>query len=100
MTRQACGRRRRAAASRPHPPPVPTPPVPPRVTRPTDRRTARADGISDWHLRHPGVRRLSRDTYLPVDEAPALAQRVRAVLLGAPEGALVSHHTAASLFGL
>jgi very-short-patch-repair endonuclease len=31
---------------------VPTPPVPPRVRRPTDRRGARRDGISDWHLRH------------------------------------------------
>ena len=79
---------------------MPTPPVPPRVTRPTDRRRARAEGITDWHLRHPGVRRLSRDTYLPLDEAPALVQRVRAVLLGAPEGAVVSHSTAASLFGL
>jgi hypothetical protein len=79
---------------------VPTPPVPPRVTRPVNRRTARAEGITDWHLRHRSVRRTSRDTYLPLDDAPDLLNRVRAVLLGAPAGALVSHQTAASLFGL
>jgi hypothetical protein len=43
---------------------------------------------------------MSRDTYLPLFEAVDLLPRVRAVLLGAPEGALVSHQTAASLFGL
>ena len=79
---------------------MPTPPVPSRVTRPVNRRTAQAEGISDWHLRHRGVRRISRDTYLPVSAASDLQQRVRAVLLSAPEGALVSHQTAASLFGL
>jgi hypothetical protein len=79
---------------------VPTPPVPPRVTAPTDRRRATAAGITDWHLRHRGVRRLSRDTYLPLLAAPDLLQRVRAVLLGAPSDAVVSHRTAASLFGL
>jgi very-short-patch-repair endonuclease len=68
--------------------------------RPTDRRSAYAEGITDWHLRHRGVRRISRDTYLPLERAPDLLQRVRAVLLGAPEGALVSHQSAASLFGL
>jgi hypothetical protein len=79
---------------------VPTPPVPPRVTRPTDRRSASAEGITDWHLRHRGVRRISRDTYLPLDDAADLLTRVRAVLLGAPAGTLVSHETAASLMGL
>src|SRR6185503_11745392 len=100
MTRRACGWRRRGGSPRPHPPPMPTPPVPPRVTRPTDRRSARADGITDWHLRHGAVRRTSRDTYLPLCDAPDLLQRVRAVLMGAPANALVSHQTAASLFGL
>jgi hypothetical protein len=46
------------------------------------------------------VRRTSRDTYLPLDQIPERLQRVRAVLLGAPAGALVSHQTAAELFGL
>jgi hypothetical protein len=79
---------------------VPTPPVPSRLTRPVDRQRARADGITDWHLRHREVRRLSRDTYLPLAATPHLVQRVRAVLLGAPADALVSHQTAASLYGL
>jgi hypothetical protein len=77
---------------------MPTPPVPPRVHGPLDRRGALAAGITDWHLRHSDVRRSSRDTYLPrvSDEL----QRIRAVLLGAPEGAVLSHLTAARLWGL
>lgn len=79
---------------------MPTPPVPPRVRRPTDRRRARADGISDWQLRHDQVVRTSRDTYLPRDLSERLRQRVAAVLLGAPETAVVSHFTAAALWRL
>ena len=79
---------------------MPTPPVPPRVQGPTDRKRAHAEGITDWHLRHREVRRISRDTYLPLDDASDLLQRVRAVLLGAPTAAVVSHATAASLLGL
>lgn len=77
---------------------MPTPPVPPRVTGPLDRAGAAAAGITDWQLRHPGVLRSSRNTYLPAvaDEL----DRVRAVLLGAPDGAVVSHLTAARLWGL
>lgn len=44
--------------------------------------------------------RLSRDTYLPLSAASDRLQRIRAVLLNAPAGAVVSHQTAASLFGL
>lgn len=79
---------------------MPTPPVPPRVGRPTDRRRARADGISDWQLRHDQVVRTSRDTYLPRDVSKRLRQRVAAVLMGAPKTAVVSHFTAAALWGL
>jgi hypothetical protein len=77
---------------------MPTPPVPPRVRGPLDRRSALAEGITDWHLRHGDVLRTSRDTYLPrlADEL----QRIRAVLLGAPDGTVVSHLTAARLWGL
>src|SRR3954471_9099522 len=100
MSPGACGRRQRASSPGRHPPPVPTPPVPPRVTRPIDRRAAHAEGVTDWHLRHREVRRISRDTYLPLDEAADLVQRVRAVLLAAPAGSLISHQTAAALFGL
>ncbi|MGY1740771.1 MULTISPECIES: endonuclease domain-containing protein [unclassified Blastococcus] len=79
---------------------MPTPPVPPRVRRPTDRRRARRDGISDWHLRHRATVRSSRDTHLPREAAADLRGRVDAVLLGAPVEAVVSHLTAAALWGL
>lgn len=79
---------------------MPTPPAPPRVRRPTDRRRARADGITDWHLRHRETVRSSRDTYLPREQALLLGQRLAAVLLGAPRTAVVSHATAAQLWGL
>ena len=71
--------------------------MPPRVHGPLDRRVALAEGITDWHLRHRDVRRSSRDTYLP--RAADELQGIRAVLLGAPEGAVVSHLTAARLWG-
>ncbi|WP_167759071.1 DUF559 domain-containing protein [Blastococcus sp. TF02A_35] len=77
---------------------MPTPPVPPRVHGPLDRRGARAAGITDWHLRHAEVRRSSRDTYLP--RASTGLEQVRAVLIGAPDDAVVSHLTAARLWGL
>lgn len=83
-----------------HAPAVPTPPVPARVRRPTDRRRARADGITDWHLRHRDVTRISRDTYLPRAATTELELRVAAVRLGAPSSAVVSHLTAAALWGL
>ena len=77
---------------------MPTPPVPPRVRQPTDRRRAQADGITDWHLRHRDVVRTSRDTYLPPGAAGQLRTRIDAVLLGAPAEAVVSHVTAAALW--
>lgn len=78
---------------------MPTPPVPPRVLTPTDRRGARAAGVSDWQLRHEGIVRLSRDTYLPRADGDLLRRRIDAVLLGAPPGAVLSHLTAAALWG-
>lgn len=76
---------------------MPTPPVPPRVTGPLDRSGARAAGVTDWQLRHRDVVRTSRDTYLP--QLAGELERVRAVLLGAPADAVVSHLTAARLWG-
>jgi len=61
---------------------------------------ARAAGISDKQLRQRDVVRLSRDTYLPRALATELPARVEAVLLSAPPAAVVSHATAASLWGL
>ncbi|SDO22225.1 endonuclease domain-containing protein [Geodermatophilus sp. DSM 45219] len=79
---------------------MPTPPVPPRVTRPTDRAGARADGVTDWQLRHLEVVRSSRNTYLPATTADDVGTRVTAVLLGAPPSAVISHRTAAWSWGL
>jgi hypothetical protein len=78
---------------------VPTPSVPPRVRRPTDRRAALAGGISDWQLRHRGIVRTSRSTYLPLGLAADRRHRIDAVLLGAPDTAVLSHGTAAALWG-
>ena len=60
--------------------------------------TRSAAGVSDWGLRHPDVVRLSRDTYLPLDQAADLRTRLPAVLLTAPPGAVVSHRSAAALW--
>ncbi|WP_176523040.1 endonuclease domain-containing protein [Blastococcus aggregatus] len=77
---------------------MPTPPVPPRLGAPSDRRGAMAAGVSDWQLRHREVVRSSRDTYLPRAGVDELRQRIDAVLLGAPPGAVLSHLTAAALW--
>lgn len=61
---------------------------------------AREAGISEKQLRRRDVVRLSRDTYVPRWVARDLRARVAAVLLTAPPGAVVSHLTAASLWGL
>ena len=65
---------------------------------PSTRAAAQAAGVSDWRLRHPDVVRLSRDTYLPRDDAADLRTRLPAVLLTAPPDAVVSHLTAAALW--
>jgi very-short-patch-repair endonuclease len=61
---------------------------------------AQAAGLSDRQLRHPAVARLSRDTYLPRALSRDPSHRVAAVLLTAPAGAVLSHLTAAVLWGL
>jgi hypothetical protein len=57
-------------------------------------------GISRKQLRHRDVVRLSRDTYLPRAVLHELPVRIAAVLLTAPPNAVVSHVTAAALWGL
>jgi very-short-patch-repair endonuclease len=61
---------------------------------------ARAAGLTDRQLQHPAVERLSRDTYLPRSLASDLRQRLAAVLLTAPAGAVLSHMTAAALWDI
>ncbi|MGY1917125.1 DUF559 domain-containing protein [Blastococcus sp. SYSU DS0973] len=74
--------------------------MPTRLTGPATRAMARAAGISDKQLRHREVARLSRDTYVPRALLGALRTRLPAVLLTAPPGTVVSHLTAAALWGL
>ncbi len=73
---------------------------PSRITGPTTRAGARVAGFDDRHLRHPGLQRLSRDTYLPRALADDVGARLAAVLLTAPPSAVASHLTAAAVWGL
>ena len=59
---------------------------------------AREAGIDAKQLRHRDVVRLSRDTYAPRSMVGDVRTRVAAVLLNAPEEAVVSHVTAATLW--
>ncbi len=80
--------------------PVPSRRRPTRLTGPATRSLALEAGITDQQLRHRDVVRLSRDTYLPRALARELPARIAAVLLTAPPGAVVSHATAAALWGV
>jgi Protein of unknown function (DUF559) len=71
-----------------------------RITGPTTRGGVREAGLSDRELRHPRVTRLSRDTYLPLALRKDQASRFAAVLLTAPQGAVLSHLSAADVWGL
>jgi very-short-patch-repair endonuclease len=71
-----------------------------RLTGPTTRAAALAGGLTDRQLQHPAVERLSRDTYIPralTDDADAL---FTAVLLTSPPGTVLSHRSAAHVWGL
>lgn len=74
--------------------------MPTRLTGPATRSGAAAAGISVKQLRQRDVVRLSRDTYLPREMADNLGARVTAVLMTAPDAAVLSHQTAASLWDL
>jgi hypothetical protein len=65
---------------------------------PATRHDATRAGLTDWHLRHRDITRLSRDTYLPRAATTDLRDRLPAILLTAPPDAVVSHHTAAALW--
>ncbi len=71
---------------------------PSRLGHPLTRTAARTEGITDWELRHPEVVRLSRDTYLPRRDDGDVRTRLPAILMTAPPGAVISHHTAAALW--
>lgn len=67
---------------------------------PITRSGARAAGHGDDVLRHPGLQRLSRDTYLPRALADDADVRLAAVLMNAPPDAVASHLSAAALWNL
>jgi len=71
-----------------------------RLTGPTTRAMALEGGIPEKQLRRRDVVRLSRDTYLPAAVSRDLRARIAAVLLTAPDGAVVSHQSAAALWGI
>lgn len=71
-----------------------------RITGPTTRTAAREAGLGVQELRHPHVVRLSRDTYLPKAMSGDLTARLAAVLMTSPPGAVVSHLSAADVWGL
>jgi very-short-patch-repair endonuclease len=71
-----------------------------RLPGPTTRAMALEAGIPEKQLRRRDVVRLSRDTYLPAAVAGDLRARIAAVLLTAPGGAVVSHQSAAALWGI
>lgn len=56
-------------------------------------------GVTDWQLRCGPYRRVFTGTYVHVDVPDTIVVRARAALVLAPEGAVISHHTAARLWG-
>jgi len=74
--------------------------APLRLTGPATRSKGSAAGLNDRQFRRKDVVRLSRDTYLPRAMATSLGARVAAVLMTAPDGAVVSHQTAAAMWDL
>jgi hypothetical protein len=69
-----------------------------RLTGPATKAAALEAGLSYGDLRHRDVLRLSRDTFLPRFLADDASARMAAVLLSAPERAVISHATAAAVW--
>lgn len=67
---------------------------------PLTRRQALAAGWTPWQLRHSAIVRSVRDTYLPPVDSANLLSRARSVLLTMSPGSLVSHASAAELWGI
>lgn len=67
---------------------------------PLTRAQAIEQGWSPWQLRTGELVHVARDTYLPPGEEHELMTRARGVLLTAPPGSLVSHDSAARIWGL
>ncbi len=100
ISRRGCGQWKRGTREIGQGAPVPARRTRYHLTGPATRATARAAGVTGSQLRHRDVVRLSRDTYLPRAVAGVLSARVEAVLLTAPDRAVISHATAAGLWGV
>ena len=68
-------------------------------SRPFTRAEGIAAGLTPWQLRSPQYAHPFHDTYIARTASRTLATRVRAAVLGAPETAVISHETAAALWG-
>ncbi|MBB1500975.1 hypothetical protein H5397_05945 [Propioniciclava sp. MC1683] len=88
-----------------HPPPHRPRPRPPRTPEPVDirrpfrTRDAAASGVSKRRLYSPEFRRIVRSVHILATVRPQSWHEAEAVILVAGDGAFVSHHTAARLFG-
>ena len=71
----------------------------PRPGQPFLRRGAQQAGISDDHLAGPGFRAIFRGVHVTAEVPITLTLRAQAALTAAPAGAMISHHTAAKLWG-
>lgn len=67
---------------------------------PLTRKQALAAGWTPWQLRQGEIPRSVRDTYLPPRDSAGLLTRARSVLLTMPTGSMISHASAAELWGI
>lgn len=70
-----------------------------RATQPFTRMQALRAGLTDHELSGPDYTRLYWGVYIAATVAPTLVVRALAALMVAPAGSIVSHHTAARLWG-
>lgn len=70
------------------------------VPYPLTRAQALEQGWSPWQVRTGELVHAARDTYLPPGEHHDLLTRARGVLLTAPPGSLISHDSAARIWGI
>lgn len=74
--------------------------APNEAASPMTRAQAIEQGLSSWQLRQGEMAHAARDTYLPPGENHDLITRARGVLLTMPPGSLISHDSAARIWGL
>ncbi len=67
---------------------------------PMTRAQAIGQGLTPWQLRQGALVHAARDTYLPPGEAHDLMTRARGVLLTMPTSSLISHDSAAQIWGI